>query len=135
VVFITKLSVFDVLEDGGDTAVYATIEWAGIMKKTRAIKKPNINETIYFHIPIEDDVKNDPVKLTDFLNDELETKAEIIFNVWADTGKNYQENLGSARLCLSVLNEQKFEDKMFIDERTKQKINFQCRVYTGNLKL
>jgi hypothetical protein len=64
------------------------------------------------------------VKLTDFLNDELSTKAEVIFNVWADTGKANLENLGSAKFCLAILANMKFEDKQFIDERTKQKISF-----------
>jgi hypothetical protein len=88
------------------------------------MKKANINETLYFHVPIDDDVRKDQGKLTDFLNDELETKSEIIFNIWADTGKVHIENLGSARVCLAVLHNQKFEDKVFEDQRTKQKISF-----------
>lgn len=111
VVLINKLNVFDSIEDGGDASVFATIEWAGTMKKTRMIRRANLNELIFFHIPIEESIKNDPAKLTDFLNDELETKSEIIFNVWADTGKLNLENLGSTRVCLSVLHSQKFEDK------------------------
>jgi hypothetical protein len=67
------------------------------------VKKPNVSEYVYFHIPIEDDVKNDQNKLTDFLNEELETKSELIFNVWADIGKPNLENLGSARICLAAL--------------------------------
>lgn len=70
-------------------------------------------------MPIEDKIKNDQAKLTDWLNDELETKSEVLINVWADTGKTNLENLGSAKVCLQVLHFQKFEDKMFTDERTK----------------
>ena len=113
VVAISKLNVFDSMEDGGEVSVFATIEWSGNLKKTKMFRKANVNETLYFNIPIEDEIKKDVGRLTDFLNDELETKSEIIFNVWADTGKMTLENLGSARVCLSVLHSQKFEDKMF----------------------
>ena len=73
---------------------------------------------------MDDAIKNDPIKLTEYLNDELETKSELIFNVWADTGKLNLSNLGSAKVCLSVLHSQKFEDKSFVDDKTKQKITF-----------
>ena len=79
---------------------------------------------MYFQLPMDDAVRMDQAKLTDFLNDDLETKSDIIFNVWADTGKANLENLGSAKVCLSVLHSQKFEDKMFVDERTKQKVSY-----------
>lgn len=53
------MKVFEAVDDGGDVSVYATIEWAGSMKKTKPTKKANLNEHIYFHIPIEDDIKKD----------------------------------------------------------------------------
>lgn len=109
--FITRLNVFDALEDGSDASVFVSIEWAGTVKKTRLVKKPNLNETLHFHLPIDEDIRKNQSKLTDFLNDELSTKPEIIFNVWADTGKANLENLGSAKFCLSVLHSQKFDDK------------------------
>ena len=60
VILITRfLKVFESLEEGGDSSAFATVEWGGTMKKTKLTKKPNINEHIYFHIPVEDDVKND----------------------------------------------------------------------------
>ena len=101
VVFINKLNVFDAIDDGGEASVFATIEWAGTMKRTRNVKRANLNEIIFFHIPIEESIKNDQAKLIDFLNDELETKSEIILNVWADTGKVNLENLGSTKVCLA----------------------------------
>lgn len=116
---MNKLNVFDSIEDGGEASVFATIEWAGTMKKTKMVRRPNLNELVFFQIPIDDSIKNDPIKLTEYLNDELETKSELIFNVWADTGKLNLENLGSTKVCLSSLHAQKFEDKSFIDERTK----------------
>eukprot|EP00347_Sterkiella_histriomuscorum_P007723 403347806 len=122
VIFVNKLNVFDSIEDGGEASVFATVEWAGTMKRTRPVRRPNLNEMLFFNIPIEENIKNDPAKLTDFLNDELETKSEITFNVWADTGKINLENLGSTKVCLSALHNQKFDDKVFTDEKTKQKI-------------
>ena len=97
------MNVFDAFDDGGEYSVFATAEWASQVKKTRMVRKPNVTETLYFNIPIEESIKNDPGKLTDFLNEELETKTEVIFNVWADTGKVNYENLGSAKVCLNIL--------------------------------
>ena len=110
---LTKLNVFDAMDDGGEASVFATVEWAGTIKRTKMVKKPNLNETLYFHISIEDDIRKDQGKLIDFLNDELQTKAEVTFNVWADTGKVNLENLGSTRLCLASLHSCRFEDKIF----------------------
>jgi hypothetical protein len=59
VIQISKLSVFDALEDGGDASVFASVEWAGNVKKTRLVKKSNMNEVLHFHIPIEEDMKKD----------------------------------------------------------------------------
>ena len=46
-----------------------------------------------------------------------------------------RENLGSAKLCLQQLHYSKSEDKVYTDERTKQKISFESRVLTATLKL
>lgn len=89
VILITKLNAFEWNEDGGDVSIFATVEWGGNVKTTKSIKKPSINETIYFHLPIEEDMMKDSYKLAEFLKDELETKSEVVFNVWADTGKPY----------------------------------------------
>ena len=124
VVFVNKINAFDAIEDGGDASIFATIEWAGTMKKTKSIKRPNLNEAVYFHLPMDESTRNDQGKLTEYLNDELETKSEIMFNVWADTGKVNLENLGSTKVCLSSVHNQKFEDKTFTDEKTKQKVSF-----------
>lgn len=124
VIVVNKLNVFDSIEDGGEVSVFATVEWAGTMKRTRLVKRPNLNEQLFFNLPIEDAIRDDNAKLADYLNDELETKSEITFNVWADTGKINLENLGSAKVCLSALHACSHEDKVFTDERTKQKISF-----------
>lgn len=83
---INKLHVFDSMDDGGEASVYATVEWSGNVKQTRMVKKANINETLFFNIPIDEAIRKNSNKLSEFLNDELETKSEIVFNIWADTG-------------------------------------------------
>jgi len=60
-----------------------------------------MTEYVNFHIAVDDKVKNNESKLSDYLTDELQTKTEIVFNVWADTGRPNIENLGSCRVCLS----------------------------------
>ena len=79
---------------------------------------------MHFHITIPDDVKKDSVKLADFLLEELETKPEITFNVWADTGKIHLENIGANKVCLGDIYGKNYEDKTFKDERTKEKVNY-----------
>lgn len=62
--------------------------------------------------------------MTDFFNDELETKPEVVFNVWANTGKAFLENIGSVKTCIGELNNMAYADKSFKDERTKEKVDF-----------
>lgn len=85
--------------------MFATVEWAGTMKRTRQVKRANLNELLFFHLPIEESIRKDQGggRLADYLNDELETKSEVVINVWADTGKLNLENLGATRVCLSAL--------------------------------
>lgn len=129
--------MFDSLdESGGETTVFATVDWHGAQKRTRSVRRPNVNEQLLFHMPIDEDLKRgDPAKLAEFISDELETRTEIILNIWADSGKNNLDNLGSAKVCLQQLHYQSFEDKIFEDQKTKQKISYQCRVYTTQVKL
>ena len=39
--------------------VFATVDWAGAQKKSKGVRRPNVNETLLFHIALEDDVKAD----------------------------------------------------------------------------
>ncbi len=45
------------------------------------------------------------------------------------------KTLAVLKVCLREIHFQKFEDKQFTDDRTKQKISYQCRVYTATTKL
>jgi len=45
---ITRLNVFDAVNDLGDPTVWATLEWGGITKKSRPVKKPQLNELFHF---------------------------------------------------------------------------------------
>jgi hypothetical protein len=40
VVNISRLNVFDAVNDLGDPTVWATLEWGGISRKSRPVKKP-----------------------------------------------------------------------------------------------
>lgn len=43
--------------------------------------------------------------------------------------------MGAARVCLSQVHYGASEDKSYVDDRTKQKVSFECRVFTTTLKL
>lgn len=98
------MAVFDQLEDR-DLSVHATIDWAGVQKRTRGIRdRPSCNEVVLFHIPVDEDVKRDPSRLAEFFNDELESKAEMQVKVWTEgLNRGLVHNLGSANLCLQAL--------------------------------
>jgi hypothetical protein len=110
VVQMQKLAVFESIEDaGGDMTVYATVEWFGVERRTRGVRRPNVNEQLMFHIPIEDAYKHgDPAELARYIQDKLQTKPEIVINVWATTARGNLENLGNARVCLKELSYAKF---------------------------
>ena len=78
------MAVFESLDDGGgESTVFATVDWAGgAQKQSRGVRRPNINENLLFHMPLEDDAKKDPSRFAELLNDELATKSELIINVW-----------------------------------------------------
>jgi len=69
-------------------------------------------------------VKKDSGKLNDYLTEDLETKPEVTFNVWADTGKIHLENIGACKVCLGEIYGKNYEDKSFKDERTKEKVDY-----------
>lgn len=47
------------------------------------------------------------------------------------------DNIGSGKFCLSHVadNGVAYQDLEFVDPATKEKITYQARVYTGNIKL
>jgi hypothetical protein len=83
VVNITKLDVFNSIAELGDPVVWATIEWGGISRKSRMVKKAILNEHFFFRLAIPD-TKGDKTKLIEKITEELTTKPEIQISVWAD---------------------------------------------------
>ena len=48
VVHITKVNVFEAIAELGDPVVWTDVEWGGVTKKSRNIRRPQLNETFYF---------------------------------------------------------------------------------------
>jgi hypothetical protein len=70
VVNVQRLAVFESLDEalGGETTVYAAVEWHGVQRKTRNVRRPNVNEILYFHMPIEEELrKGDPNRLAEYI--------------------------------------------------------------------
>lgn len=75
---MTRLNVFDAVNDMGDPTVWATLEWGGITRRSRSIKKPQLNESFYFKLAIsEDTLSGNKSDLTDAIMEELRTKPEV----------------------------------------------------------
>ena len=85
-IHVTRLNVFEAISDIGDPRVWATLEWGGIIRKSRPIPKPQLQEMFYFKLGVTDDqLTGDKSDLTDQLMEELRTKPEVLINVWASS--------------------------------------------------
>ena len=74
---INEAKVFNDLNDGGDAIVWIDVQWAGVIKQTKQFKRPILNQTLYFKIPIPPAIKKNEALLEEFLQDELQTKSEF----------------------------------------------------------
>ncbi len=70
----------------GDPIIWATLEWGGITRESRRIKKPQLFETFYFRISVSEEAfkNNDKNQLAELIMEELKSSPEIHINVWAD---------------------------------------------------
>ena len=66
----------------------------------------------------------------DAIQQEVRTKPEITITVWADpaNGKKAIMSLGKATVPLSKMANAEFQDRKFVDPKTRQKIEYQSRV-------
>lgn len=134
---INEANVFGDLNDGGDAIVWVEVTWAGVTKKTRNFKRANLNQVVYFKIPIPPAARKSASALEQFLTEELQTKSEFEVSVWADTHKMTIDSIGAGKMCLSHIGDNGigYQDLEFVDPLTKEKTLYQARVYTGTIKL
>jgi len=120
---INEANVFGDLSDGGDAQVWIDVIWAGMTKQTRKFKRPNVNEKIYFKIPVPPDARSNQAKLDAYLAEELQTKSEFQIQVWADTHKTTIDNIGMGTMRLSMIasNGDGYVDHEFYDPVKKEK--------------
>ena len=117
VIHLQKLDVFSSLEDRGDFGIFATVEWGGILIKSKTVRSALINETFHFNIPMAEDIKEDENKLIDFLNNDLKTKSSVRFNIWIDFGDSIYDNVGTAYSGLYNLYNVEADEKIFKDQK------------------
>jgi len=134
---INEANVFGDLNDGGEAKVWVDVLWSGITKSTRQFKRQNVNETLYFKIPVPPQIRLNETKLEQYLAEELQTKSEVTFSIWADTHKQTIDNIGMGKVCLSSIagHSVSYQDQEFTDPITKEKYQYQARVFTGTIKL
>lgn len=121
VVHLQKMDVFSSLEDRGDFGVFATVEWGGILIKSKTVRSALINETFHFNIPMPNETKEDENKLIDFLNEDLKTKPSVRFNVWIDYGESIYDNVGTGYVWLANLYNVEADEKDFRDTVERKK--------------
>ena len=113
---VLEANVFGDLSDGGDAEVWCQINWGGLSKNTRHFKRSTVNQIVYFKIPVPPAYKgksNDAIaKFEEYMTEELQTKSEFQVTVWADTHQSSIHNMGSGKMCLSMLSGHnvKYED-------------------------
>jgi len=135
VIHLQKIDVFSSLEDRGDFGVFATVEWGGILIKSKTVRSPLINETFHFNIPMSGEIKEDENKLIDFLNGDLKTKSSVRFNIWIDFGDSIYDNVGTAYSGLYNLYNVDSDVKNFKDTLSRKKIRHITRIYNGKANL
>ena len=137
VVKINEANVFGDISDGGEALAWIDVIWGGVLKTTRKFKRANVNQPLYFKIPVPPDIKMNETKLEDYLIEELQTKSEFSASVWADQHKMTIDNIGMGKMCLAQIasHNVKYEDLEFVDPSTKEKYQYQARVYTGTIRL
>ena len=120
---INEANVFGDLNDGGEAKVWIECQWAGVTKKSRQFKRPNVNQILYFKISIPPSAKQSEAKLEEYLSKDLQTKSEFQVNVWADTHKAHIDNIGAGRMCLKEIagHNVNYQDQEFVDPATKKK--------------
>ena len=80
------MNAFEAVNDYGDPTVWATLEWGGITKRSRLMKKSQLNEYFHFKLALSNQDLNGPTSnLVDAVMDELRTKPQVQISVWADT--------------------------------------------------
>jgi hypothetical protein len=135
VIHLQKLDVFSSLEDRGDFGIFATVEWGGILIRSKTVRSPLINETFHFNIPMSGEIKSDENKLIDFLNGDLKTKSSVRFNIWIDYGDSIYDNVGTASSGLYNLYSVEADEKIFRDTIERRKIRFMTRIFNGKIGL
>jgi hypothetical protein len=135
VIHLQKLDVFSSLEDRGDFGIFATVEWGGILIRSKTVRSPLINETFHFNIPMSGEIKEDENKLIDFLNGDLRTKSSVRFNVWIDYGDSIYDNVGTSYSGLYNLYSVEADEKTFRDTLERKKVRIMTRIFNGKVGL
>ena len=115
---INRVNVFEAIADKGEPVVWCDVEWGGISKKSRKVKRPQLNETFYFELPISKEtiMSKTEADLADEIMEELRMKPQITLSVWADPNNGQVESLGNSTIALrQIAIDGRFGDKTFTD--------------------
>lgn len=125
-------------ETRGIVDSFISVEWCGIVQRTRTIKEnnnPSFNETIYFQVPMSEEYIRDPEKYVQKINEEFVSKNEMIFNLMIEGDDNTYDNLGIAFFHLSDLKNGDRQQKKYFADDLKTEKKYVSRIYTGKSKL
>ena len=94
--------------------------------------RPQLNEEFHFQLSLPEKFLKTapPADVTDAILQELRTKPEVVVTVWADpaNGQKAIISLGAGRVPLNKMANAGFQDRVFTDPKTRQKIGYQARV-------
>jgi len=126
-------------ETKGIVDSFISVEWCGQIQRTRTVKENNnpvFNETIYFEIPFPEEWLKEPNDYIQKLNEEFQTKNEVVFNLMIEGDDNTYDNLGIGAFHLSDIknNGEKTQRKFFAEDLKKDK-TYGTRLYVGKCKL
>lgn len=126
-------------ETRGIVDSFVSVEYTGISQRTRTIKENNnpiFNETLFFMVPIKEDLLKDVQRNAQKINEQFAKNNEVVFNLMIEGDDNTYDNLGIANFHLSDLKTGGIiqQRKYFADDLKKDK-KYMSRIYTGKIKL
>lgn len=126
-------------ETRGIVDSFVSVEYTGISQRTRTIKENNnpiFNETLFFMVPIKEDLLKDIPRNAQKINEQFAKNNEVVFNLMIEGDDNTYDNLGIANFHLSDLKTAGIvqQRKYFADDLKKDK-RYMSRIYTGKIKL
>lgn len=128
---LLQIHAADAFTEYGDPEIWATVNWGGMVLKSKKIKRSQLNEKFYFQLSISEKIlkKASKFERVTLIMDELREKPEIEVNVWLDPKTSVYEHLGCAAFNISEIANGSQIRKQFTDYKSREVVSFDTLVF------